>query len=264
VTDTATVEHALTSDRGNVTTAVDGVSPASTDDSNLSAGIHAAIDQLDGQAEPKTAVLLSDGNQTSGDALAAAKAADDAGLAVHTIGFGDANHSLLYEVAATTNGTYYPVLSEGNIPVFISRTDANFNSSMLIDADDDKLADDWEDEGFKLKDGSTVFTDSTTADTDGDGIIDGGEISLHTINNSGGTARLFFRKDSNPTNPDSDSDGLSDLIEVRDTRTSPLNNDSDDDGVPDGDEDYDGDGLAAIDEVSLGTSLTWHCLVEWS
>src|SRR5215469_2108220 len=61
-------------------------------------------------------------------------------------------------------------------------------------------------------------TDPNNPDTDGDGISDGDEVhKYHT----------------NPLNPDSDGDGLSDAEEIR-LGTNPLNPDTDGDGIPDG------------------------------
>jgi hypothetical protein len=63
--------------------------------------------------------------------------------------------------------------------------------------------------------------DPTNPDTDGDGVADGDEINIY------GT---------DPLNSDSDGDGLSDGTELFDSRTDPLVWDTDGDGVSDGDE----------------------------
>jgi hypothetical protein len=47
---------------------------------------------------------------------------------------------------------------------------------------------------------------------------------------------------TDPTNPDTDGDGLEDGVEVLTTGTDPTDDDSDDDGLLDGNEDLDGDG----------------------
>ncbi len=68
------------------------------------------------------------------------------------------------------------------------------------------------------------------------------------------------RLGTNPTNPDTDEDGLSDGQEVRKFKTDPLNADSDGDRIKDGEEifkyftnplkaDTDGDGLDDADEI---------------
>ncbi len=89
-------------------------------------------------------------------------------------------------------------------------------------------------------------TDPSDADSDDDGLEDGEELSEH------GT---------DPNDPDSDDDDLSDGDEVLVRGTDPNDADSDDDGLSDGDEvlvhdtdpndpDSDGDGLDDIDELN--------------
>ena len=64
-----------------------------------------------------------------------------------------------------------------------------------------------------------IGTDPYNPDTDGDGLTDGEEV-------------LKFHTD--PLNPDTDGDGLSDAAEANVTGTSPTDPDSDGDGLPDG------------------------------
>lgn len=52
---------------------------------------------------------------------------------------------------------------------------------------------------------------------------------------------------------DSDGDGLSDYEEVMVTRTNPLLKDSDSNSIPDGEEDFDNDGLTNLEEVAFGS-----------
>ncbi len=95
-------------------------------------------------------------------------------------------------------------------------------------------------------------TDPLDADSDGDGLTDGAEVSTHR---------------SDPNNPDTDGDGLADGEEVV-RGTGPLDADSDDDELADGWEaaygfdpltpgeaalDPDGDGLTNLAEQGLGT-----------
>lgn len=76
-----------------------------------------------------------------------------------------------------------------------------------------------------------------TADTDGDG-----------LNNY---YEAFYGTD--PDKADTDGDGLSDYDELMTLSTDPLKIDSKDDGVADGQRDFDGDGLCALDELYYGT-----------
>lgn len=93
---------------------------------------------------------------------------------------------------------------------------------------------------------SEYFTDPNNNDTDGDGVLDGDEISLGL----------------NPLAGDTDNDGLSDR-EERELGTNPRLIDSDGDRIPDGVElnnlainplviDSDGDSLSDCDELELG------------
>ena len=75
-------------------------------------------------------------------------------------------------------------------------------------------------------------SDPTDTDTDTDGVDDGDEVhGSHT----------------DPADADTDDDGL-DGDEVHDTGTDPTDVDSDDDGTPDGNEDSDDDGIDNEDE----------------
>ena len=59
---------------------------------------------------------------------------------------------------------------------------------------------------------------------------------------------------TDPENPDTDGDGLSDYDEINTVGTSPLKYDTDEDGTNDADSDTDGDGLTNAQELELGTS----------
>ena len=95
----------------------------------------------------------------------------------------------------------------------------------------------------------SIGTDPTNADTDGDGIDDGVEAN----------------RDTDPTNPDSDGDGIGDGTEVG-NGTDPANADTDGDGIDDATEtdgdtdptnaDSDGDGVDDGTEIGNGTDPT--------
>ncbi len=129
--------------------------------------------------------------------------------------------------------------------------DSNTNDA-LQDPDGDGLSNLEEYNGDSLG----IFnggTEPCLADTDGDGVVDGIEVSDGTY----------------PSIADSDSDGLSDGDE-KSFGSNPLNSDTDGDSLPDGIEvelsgrpthaggrqDYDGDGLSNAEEVSAYTDPT--------
>jgi endonuclease/exonuclease/phosphatase family metal-dependent hydrolase len=100
---------------------------------------------------------------------------------------------------------------------------------------------------------ATLFIEtrySTTADSDGDGLIDADEA---------------YKYGTNPEDADSDDDGLQDGAEVNTHHTNPLDSDTDNDGLTDGDEvnvthtdplvgDSDNDGLNDGDEIAYGSN----------
>jgi hypothetical protein len=135
---------------------------------------------------------------------------------------------------------------EGNYRVTLTVKDPSNNHatdimwvyvSTVEDSDSDGLPDSWEYDYFGNlsqsgtddpdEDGLTNLeeyqagTDPTNPDTDGDGLSDGDEVNIY------GT---------DPTNPDTDGDGLSDGEEVNIYGTDPTKADTDGDGVNDGDE----------------------------
>ncbi|MCG3196502.1 MAG: hypothetical protein GHCLOJNM_00978 [bacterium] len=127
--------------------------------------------------------------------------------------------------------TFAAPLSPGNYQIVIgpsvkdlagnAMTDAftsTFRSFDFTDNDGDGLPDELE---------AGLGLNSSLADTDGDGILDGDE--------------------------DNDSDGVTNSQEILVLGTDPADNDSDDDGVLDGDEDPDLDGLVNRREFEQGT-----------
>ena len=107
--------------------------------------------------------------------------------------------------------------------------------------------DDDDNDGLTNAEERRYGTDPNNPDTDGDGLTDGEEVK---------------RYHTNPLNPDTDGDGLSDGDEVFKYHTNPLAVDTDGDGLSDGEEilkyrtdplkiDTDGDGLSDWEEVKI-------------
>jgi hypothetical protein len=75
------------------------------------------------------------------------------------------------------------------------------------DKDNDGLYDVYECDGMRIANGQIIFVSDTNADTDGDGIKDGDEISSYN------DEKGYFVIKSNPTVVDSDGDGLGDSVD---------------------------------------------------
>ncbi|HOK14020.1 MAG TPA: OmpA family protein [Candidatus Kapabacteria bacterium] len=106
---------------------------------------------------------------------------------------------------------------------------------------------DYDKDGLSNSRERALGTDPRNPDTDGDGISDGDEVLIYY---------------TDPLKPDTDGDGLTDYDEIFTYKTSPIKFDTDGDGLGDGDEvmkfrtdplnpDTDGDGLSDGDEVKI-------------
>jgi hypothetical protein len=117
--------------------------------------------------------------------------------------------------------------------------------SLSCDLDNDGIVNsvDIDDDFDGVKDVNDVDPCDPMSDSDADGIPD--------IIETGGDGAYNIAFDTNPLNPDTDEDGLSDGIEDAnqdgewnpDTETNPLNPDTDDDNIVDGVEDANQDGV---------------------
>lgn len=149
-----------------------------------------------------------------------------------------------------------------------TRTDGGGGGGDAGSADCDPAIDS-DDDGLDNCEEQQWGTDPDEADTDGDGISDGGEVrgateTDPTSADSDGDGlddeREIKETGTDPNLKDTDNDGLSDGKEVDDTETDPTNSDTDSDGLPDGKEidngsnpkvwDTDGDGLSDGEEVN--------------
>jgi hypothetical protein len=100
------------------------------------------------------------------------------------------------------------------------------------------------------------LTNPNVADTDGDGVNDGQEVSDTTnplLADTDGDGLSDGEEKFRTTNPlakDTDGDGLSDLEEEINTKTNPLLADTDGDKISDALEDTDNDGISNLREVT--------------
>ncbi len=75
---------------------------------NIKAGIENGIAQLDSvESDNKIIILMTDGEETTGNAIDAAEVAKEKGIKIYTVGFGrGADENLLKEIAEMTGGEY--------------------------------------------------------------------------------------------------------------------------------------------------------------
>lgn len=121
----------------------------------------------------------------------------------------------------------------------------------LQDSDNDRLPDIYE---LTVTGTDPYNNDSdsicTNTNESWNGIADGREDFDHDMISTYGEYRIG----TDPLNPDTDGDGLTDANEYYILGLSPLVSDSNNDGINDSDEDADGDGLTNLQEQTLGTN----------
>jgi len=114
-----------------------------------------------------------------------------------------------------------------------TNTTINLSSegTSFTDTDKDGLIDSIENQTIPLGNGLAVETQYDDRDSDNDGLSDGRELNLKQKNKAG------YKAVSDPSNPDTDSDGIPDFHEVEAVSClDPWDSDTDDDGTPDGED----------------------------
>ena len=192
----------------------------STGGNNFDASINQSIQLLKTQtgASKKMIIFMSDGGCSVSDSYL--KTADNLGIPIYTIGFGNGSDDRILEhMANMTHGEFYKAITTNDLADIYSKIalDTFFNTE---DTDDDGLYDVFELAGIRVQNGQIVNTKYDLPDTDNDGLEDGVEIEPVPIyktvimNNKEHeeTAGYYFIMNSNPeSNDDSDDDGYSDI-----------------------------------------------------
>lgn len=217
---------------------------------NLSTGISTGLNLFDasdysGDGKQKCIIMLTDG-QGSYDVRYTTKA-KDMGVTIYTIGLGSSvSKSVLTTMAESTGGEYFPA-SEANKLYGIFDTIFDL-TELNKDTDDDGISDYHEKAmasgQLRLGTGvSLTAMDYQNPDSDGDTVKDGVELQIVQSGATQYGTKVYAVMHSNPTEPDSDFDGVGDEVELYDVPTSigthplnPLDNDTDDDGLSDSEE----------------------------
>ncbi len=168
----------------------------------------------------KMMVVLSDGDahDTSrhSNIISTAKAND---VVIYTVGLGSSTYLTTYfnnylkPLAEDTEGAFYLANQAEELAEIYKKIGQRID--ILTDTDKDGISDYYED-NMPAFNGVQIKTDKNNADTDGDRLYDGEEIEVIYVYNGAtleeSTKLLFYGKMfSDPTNPDTDGDGVSDL-----------------------------------------------------
>ncbi len=159
----------------------------------------------------KMIILISDGGMLDDldeplneDLLTDAKEAD---IKIYTIGVGaEVDEEILHKIAEATDGEYYYASTNDEISDLYNEIGvARAKEIDMTDFDEDGLPDIFEIVGMQLQDGTVIRTDPSKSDTDGDGLLDGEEITIYYDESTG---TVTFTKNSDPNLVDADGDGL--------------------------------------------------------
>lgn len=192
---------------------------------NSNAAIDIAIDQLKNESGNRSIILLSDGDvNVSQSNLDLAVSYN---IKIHTIGLGTgANNYNLVKYSNKTGGTHFASVTANELREIYESLSymRKTDFSFMTDSDDDGLPDDMEEIlGIPLPNGQLVFTDPENPDTDGDDLSDGEEVDYSLYLQK--LYDLFIEEDDKH------------LVAFMFKPTSdPTNPDSDDDGLNDYDE----------------------------
>ncbi|HEX2046590.1 MAG TPA: VWA domain-containing protein [Acidimicrobiales bacterium] len=227
----ARLYQGLTGDFAAVKAAIDRVDASGG--TNIGAGVSLANNQLITNGDP--AHLKAEILLTDGDgsySSSLTQQAIDNDITIFTIGLGTGvNATLLKGIAEATGGQYFPVAQAGDLPEVFDRIGGDIDGD--ADDDGDGLKNGHEVYGMITGLGSVVHTDPTDPDTDDDGLLDGDELELRVAVPGDPIPLTFYRMLGHPHQQDSDGDGLGDAEEL-DLGMNALRGDVDGDGANDG------------------------------
>lgn len=208
----------LTNEKIDLNYAIDNI--YSNGGTNFDSAISSSIDLLKNARSDseKMILLVSDGESSVSQSVI--NSAIDNKISINTVYIGGENdNELLKKISSQTGGEYFKAFTADQLVNIYSKIIVNLKIDET-DNDKDGIADIFEISGMKLSNGSVIYTDPNNPDTDGDGLLDGEEIStipaywLHNIFDEYGISiqigAYIFGMQSNPNLIDSDNDGISD------------------------------------------------------
>lgn len=202
---------------------------------NVDNGLKLAISQYEQKQNDKihVMILICDGDVNYN--YSTIELAKKANIIIYTINLGyQSADTYLKKIASETGGEYYYCENSDDIETMIADVQSNTIYEVdTKDTDNDGLYDVYETVGFKLQNGTILKSDPTKIDTDGDGLSDYEETGIlynlklydglnNTnvfnrkivyIGNGEFTYVQYVKAKSNPSEYDTDNDGLNDYID---------------------------------------------------
>ena len=263
-TDSANTASSMTTDKETLKLALQKM--YSNGGTSFSAALNASIKQIESAekisngANKNRIILLSDGddNDSSSRRNAAIQMCNDKYIEVYTVGFGSANDTILQNIADKTGGKYYKALNAQDIVDIFAKL-GYMDDFDMTDTDGDGLPDAVEAAGIRIQNGKIIYgCDPTNPDSDNDGLLDGEEINPSPI---------YSEKEDNGWF------GLKELFGTNtvqgyyfDMYSNPEKEDSDGDGLFDGKAQYhNGKALAPTDPDPInvtGEFNMWKTHIE--
>jgi Mg-chelatase subunit ChlD len=214
----ATLLQGLTTDHPAAVNAVKEID--SSGGTHLYRGVKAAVDELVANSSDeatKYIIFLTDGSGSWDDSVLEEAKANN--IVIYTIGLGSGvNQTLLNKIAETTGGKYYFASDASELELILENT---VKDTVDYTKDEDEGVGDGipdyleNEEGLRVGLGYTIKPDANLVDTDGDGLTDGEEISVHYNEAEG---KIYFEMYSNPLVVDTDNDGIDDPDEPLEKR----------------------------------------------
>ena len=217
----AEVATELTDDIGALKSCLNG-NLTSDGGTSFTSAVNVSVKELrQSTASLKTIILMSDGQSTISDSTLKNI---DSDIIIHTIGLRTGSYdTVLKSIASKTGGNYYKATTSADLIKIYSDIGLT-NNDIGEDTDKDGLADIFEMSGMLLTNGNIIFTDPFKADTDGDMLVDGYEITIirnfkELVTESYPVPKYAYVFDikSDPFSGDYDDSGLSDYDEANGT-----------------------------------------------
>lgn len=167
----------------------------------------------EGSANSKIIIFMSDGEPNDTISKSTLELIETSGVIFHSVCYGN-RLSSLQELSKAGGGTVYSATNTDEL-VLAYEEISLFSGISTVDNDEDGLFDVLEDKGMILSNGKIIHTNPYKIDTDGDGLIDGLEISLKEFNAVWNC--FVFEFISDPLSADFSNSGICDYDRANNT-----------------------------------------------